>query len=130
MGGGGTLLATCRAIADPPAAFQASNNTSITVSTLTHKPSSNQYSATCSTAGMIVHRNSSYAEPSSLMDPSTTRLSSPYMAAVEIELFQQYRSDGESNDDEANPVTKHLQTEFITETMVFGDGFPGCMYIS
>ena len=91
----GTLL--------PSGLRQASNNTGITVSTLTHNPFSNQYSAACSTAGMTVHRNSSYAEPSSLMETSTTRLSTQ---AVEIELFQQYRSDGVSNDDEANPVTK------------------------
>ena len=102
---------------------QASNNTSITVSTLTHNPSSNQHSTTCSSDGMIVHRNSSYVEPSSLMETSTT-----YVPAVEIELFQQYRSDGDSNDDEANPVTKNVERESITETMVFGDGFSGCGY--
>ena len=110
---------------------QASNNTGITVSTLTHNPSSNQYSAACSTAGMTVHRNSSYAEPSSLMETSnTTRLSSPHMPAVEIELLQQCKSDGESHDDdEANPVAKNVETESLAETMVFGDGFPECRYI-
>ena len=57
------------------------------------------------------------------METSTT-----YVPAVEIELFQQYRSDGDSNDDEANPVTKNLEPESITETMVFSDGFSGCGY--
>ena len=119
----GTLL--------PKGLRQASNDTSITVSTQTHNPSSNQYSAACSTAGMTVQRNSSYAEPSSLMETSnTTRLSSPHMPAVEIKLLQQCRSDGESHNDEANPVAKTVETESITETMVFGDGFPGCRYIS
>ena len=107
---------------------QASNNTSITVSTLTHNPSSNQHSTTCSSAGMIVHRNTSDVEPSSLMETSTAQLSSPHMPAVEIELFQQCRSDGDSNDDEANPVTKNVEPESITETMVIGEGFPGCGY--
>ena len=111
----GTLL--------PKVLRQASNNTSITVSTLTHNPSSNQHSTTCSSDGMIVHRNSSYVEPSSLMETSTT-----YVPAVEIELFQQYTPDGQSNDDEGNPVTKNVETESITETMVFGDGFPGYGY--
>jgi len=98
----------------------ASNNTSITVSALTHDSSSNQYSTAYSTAEMIymMHRNASYAEP------STTSLSSPYMPAVEIESFQQYTSDGQSNDDEANPVTKHVETESLSQTMVFGE-FPG-----
>ena len=107
---------------------QASKEASITVSNPPYSPI-NQYLAACSTAGMIVQRNSSYAEPSSLIEtPTTTRLSSPYMPAVEIELFQQYRPDGESNDDEANPVTKNVETESITETMVFDGGFPGCGY--
>ena len=77
---------------------QASKEASITVSNPPFSPI-NQYSTACSTAGMIVHENSSYAEP------STTQLSSPSQA-VEIELFQQCKPDGQSNDDEGNPVTK------------------------
>ena len=108
---------------NPTSLRQASHNASITVSTLTHDSSSNHYSTACSTAGQIymMHRSPSYAEP------SITRLSSPYMPAAEIESFQQHRSDGDSTDDEANPVTKNVETESLAETMVFSE-FPGCGY--
>ena len=107
----------------PQRVRQASKDTSVTVSTLTRNPASspiNQYSP-ANTAGIIVHRNSSYVEPSTLMENSTTMLSSPCMPAVQIELFQQYNPDGEPNEDEVNPVTMNGETESLTETMDFGD---------
>ena len=107
---------------------RASKDTSATNSTLTHNPPSTSANIYSSTGGMV-HINSSYAEPSSVMDNSTAGVTSPYMPPVEIELVHRPDPDGQSISEKSHnrvspsdlPVKVDIDTESFVETMSFYD---------
>ena len=77
--------------------------------------------------GGMVDINSSYAEPSSVMEKSTAGVASPSLQPLAIELVRRLDPDGQSNNEEAPKVVSpcgppvKLSTECIVETMFIQD---------
>ena len=106
--------------------------TSANGNTLESNPTSTSTNPYCSssTAGKTTGMTSSYAEPSSVVDGTTARVTSPYSPPVEIELVHKVDIDGESINEETktklcspSKVSEKLDydTESAVETMSFYD---------
>ena len=112
---------------------RASKDTSAINSTISHNPpstSTNPHSLS-SPSGGKVHVNSSYAEPSSVMENSTAGVTSSYLPPVEFEMVHILDPNRQSNAKEASetvslselPVKLDIDTESFVETISFHDNF-------
>ena len=91
--------------------------------------SENLYSS-LSLTGRTTDVTSTFAEPSSAMDNTTSEATSPHLPHAEIELVYRLDQDGQSNNEE--PVKLDIDTESIVETMRFHDSSSlfGCNALS